>query len=140
MVKVILILTIVASLCGCAHQAKNNSDLYQKFGGMEKIEQMTDFFIEEISFDNRIYPFFAETKIERFREKFIEQICAELGGPCQYSGDSMKDSHAGMDIRERDFNRLVELLIVAMERANISYPLQNQLLNKLAPMREQILP
>lgn len=140
MVKVILILTIVVSLCGCAHQAKADRDLYQKFGGMEKIEQMTDFFIEEISFDNRIYPFFADTKIERFREKFIEQICAELGGPCQYSGDSMKDSHAGMDIRESDFNRLVELLIVAMERADISYPLQNQLLSKLAPMREEILP
>ena len=61
------------------------------------------------------------------------------GGGCQYTGDTMEQVHGGMNISEKDFNLTVDLLINAMDKANVPHPLQNRLLNKLAPMRSQML-
>ena len=38
-----------------------------------------------------------------------------VGGPCEYSGETMKVSHEGMGVTHADFNALVEHLIIAME-------------------------
>ncbi|MFC6806650.1 group 1 truncated hemoglobin [Methylophaga thalassica] len=66
-------------------------------------------------------------------------LCATSDGPCQYNGDSMQQIHDGMDINERDFNHLVDLLIDAMNETGISHPIQNQLLARLVPLRKQII-
>jgi hemoglobin len=62
-----------------------------------------------------------------------------VSGPCQYNGDTMIDIHTGMNITERDFNRVVEMLIKAMEDEEISYQTQNKLLFKLAGLRDQVI-
>lgn len=129
---------LVFLLWGCQSLSSSGS-LYDELGGMPGIEKITDNFIEEIGFDQQIVRHFAETKIERFREKFIEQICAESGGPCQYSGDSMVDVHTKMNITEAEFNRTVDLLINAMNKAGVAHATQNRLLAKLAPMRGDII-
>ncbi|EGL55694.1 hypothetical Protein MAMP_02688 [Methylophaga aminisulfidivorans MP] len=51
----------------------------------------------------------------------------------------MQQIHDGMDINERDFNHLVDLLIDAMNETGISHPIQNQLLARLVPLRKQII-
>ena len=51
----------------------------------------------------------------------------------------MIDIHTGMNINERDFNRVVELLISAMEESGISYQDQNRVLKILAPSRADII-
>lgn len=123
---------------GCQSVTPSQS-LYDELGGMPVIERITDNFIEEIGFDPQILKHFQDTKIERFREKFIEQICFESGGPCDYSGDSMVDVHTKMQITEGEFNRTVDLLINAMNKAGVAHRTQNRLLAKLAPMRGDII-
>ena len=127
---------LILALTGCATKP---SSLYDQLGGKDNIAQAVDYFIDGIAFDPQIYPYFAETNIERFRNKMIEQLCFEAGGPCEYSGDSMEQVHAGMNVNEADFNRLVDLLVDAMTKAGISHRAQNQLLAKLAPMRRDII-
>jgi len=51
----------------------------------------------------------------------------------------MQDIHRGMYINKNQFNHFVELFIDAMEAAKISYPMQNELLARLAPLRESII-
>jgi hemoglobin len=51
----------------------------------------------------------------------------------------MVDIHTGMNINESDFNHLVDLLINAMEAEGIPHRIQNQLLARLAPLRENII-
>jgi len=88
--------------------------------------------------DDRIIDFFADTDIDQFRERFIEQICELSGGPCEYSGDTMAQSHREMDISEAQFNATVEDLILAMNDAGTPTRAQNQLLALLAPMHGDI--
>lgn len=128
-------LFFLLSIGGCA---STPTTLYDQLGGQEKIELIVDKFIKEIEFDAVIFNHFKDSDVTRFREKLIEQLCVETGGNCQYTGDSMEKVHTGMNINEADFNRTVDLLINAMTKADISYPLQNRVLAKLAPMRADI--
>lgn len=101
--------------------------------------KLVDSFINNIGHDEQIFHFFSDANVARFRDQFIVHICAVSDGPCNYTGDSMEDIHTGMNINEADFNRVVELLIDAMEDQNITFKTQNRLLARLAPMRGRII-
>ncbi len=113
--------------------------LYQAIGGHSKIEEITDHFITQIEYSEDIFPYFQAADVERFREKFIEHLCAHTDGPCEYTGDSMQQVHDGMNINERDFNTTVDLLVKAMEASGLDYPLQNKILHRLAPTRGDMI-
>ncbi|RLU01405.1 MAG: group 1 truncated hemoglobin [Ketobacter sp.] len=126
-------------LLSACQTAPAGDALYQELGGMEGITEITDNFIYEIGFDENIVRHFQETNLDRFREKFIEQVCEVSGGPCTYSGDSMVEVHTNMNVTEAEFNRTVDLLVAAMNRSGIPHPVQNQLLARLAPTRPDII-
>ena len=44
-----------------------------------------------------------------------------------------------MNIPEKDFNRVVELLINAMDEQQIPQTVQNKILSRLAPLRPEII-
>lgn len=131
----LLILVLLQNGCSSVPQ----SSLYERLGGALVVEQIVDNFIMEIGFDQQIYAFFAESDIDRFKQKMTEHLCLVADGPCQYSGDSMHDVHANMGVKEGDFNRTVDLLVNAMTKAGVPHPLQNQLIARLAPLREEII-
>jgi hemoglobin len=126
-------------LVACATPGKAPQSLYDEIGGQPTIEAITDNFINEISFNETIYRYFEKTNITRFREKFIEHLCVNTGGPCTYTGDTMLRVHQGQNINETDFNLTVDLLVNAMKKAGLTYPQQNQVLKVLAPMRGEML-
>lgn len=97
-----------------------------------------DEFLYALADNESVLPLFANTNIERFRQQFALQLCAIAGGPCTYEGDSMADTHRGMDINHAQFNAVVSDLITAMEKREIPTGTQNALLAKLAPMFSDI--
>lgn len=140
-----IILTLQLSL-GCSSsnnqelsKTETNNQLYHAIGAQEGINSLVDAFIKRIAQDKVILPYFAKSSVTHFKEGFTNHLCAVTNGPCEYNGDTMYDIHTGMHINEKDFNRVVELLIQAMEDVNISYQSQNKILLKLAPLREQII-
>lgn len=136
----VFIIAISCSLLACSHHdtAQDNS-LYQDIGGQEGIDNLVNIFVRKISQNESILPYFAKSSVTHFKTGFSIHLCNAIGGPCDYQGDTMVDIHTGMNINEKDFNRVVELLISAMEDADISYPAQNRILNKLAPSRSEII-
>jgi len=138
MIKKLIYIAALFSGLTCFNVAQADG-YYQELGGKAGVEKIVDNFINEISFDQNIVKFFEGTDINRLREKLIEQFCHESGGPCEYTGDSMKDVHAGMDITKAEFNRVVELLQAAMDDAGTPQTAQNRLIRSLAPMRPDII-
>ncbi|RZA00907.1 MAG: group 1 truncated hemoglobin [Moraxellaceae bacterium] len=128
---------LLTLLNACSTQPKTT--LYQQLGGQAGINTLTDKFIERIGHDKQILPFFAATKISYFRTQFALHLCAISDGPCQYNGDTLAQIHTGMAIKHSDFNRVVELLVAAMDDAKIAQRAQNQLLARLAPMRKDVM-
>ena len=134
--KIITTLCFVLLLSSCA---TSQTSLYDQLGGKNTIAQIVDNFIHEIEFDQTMFAYFAESDIDRFREKLNEHLCFLADGPCQYTGDTMEQVHAGMNISERDFNHGVDLFIAAMNKAKVPHPLQNKLLAKMVPTRKEII-
>ncbi|WP_448211899.1 group I truncated hemoglobin [Colwellia sp. MEBiC06753] len=143
MIKPFLITARISVFCtlliSCTASNNSTSSLYEEIGGAPAVEQIVDAFIVNIAKDKQVLPYFIKANVEHFRQGFIQHFCHATGGPCQYQGDSMVDIHKGMNINEADFNRIVELLVSAMEQAALSYPLQNKVLARLAPLREEII-
>lgn len=140
--RFIIVLVAALTLGGCTAQPgipAADDSLYLALGGKPGIGRIVEGLLINIADDERIVGHFIDADIDRLYAKLVEQICVESGGPCEYTGDSMEDSHAGMDITEGDFNALVEDLIVAMNAEGVAVPAQNRLLQRLAPMRESII-
>lgn len=126
-------------LAACAQQAPRDDDLYRALGEEPGIVRIVEGMLLGSARDPRIARHFLDIDIERLREKLIEQLCFESGGPCVYTGDSMEESHKGMRLTPSDFNALVEHLQDAMEAEGVPTPAQNRLLARLAPMRGQVI-
>ena len=131
-------LSVFFCLC-LASCASTQTTTYEAIGGQKTIATIVDNFIEEIQFDEKIFPYFKESNVDRFRSKLNEHLCVLTQGPCKYTGDAMKPVHTGMKINESDFNLTVELFIKAMEKANVSYQHQNKILREMAKLRGEII-
>jgi hemoglobin len=69
----------------------------------------------------------------------IEQICSLSGGGCAYTGDSMRDVHAGLNIDQSEFYGLVESLREALQHHGVALRERNELLQILAPMKRDVV-
>ncbi|WP_313116970.1 group I truncated hemoglobin [Ectopseudomonas guguanensis] len=133
------VLCLPLLLAACAQQAPREDSLYRALGEEPGIVRIVEGMLLGSARDPRIARHFRDIDIERLREKLIEQLCFESGGPCVYTGDSMEESHKGMRLTPSDFNALVEHLQDAMDAEGVPTPAQNRLLARLAPMRGQVI-
>lgn len=124
--------------------AKTNDTLYKSLGGKKAITAVVDEFVGRVAGDSRINAFFKQTasdpqRLAAFKMKLVDQICEASGGPCKYTGKSMKDAHAGMGITSADFNALVEDLAGALDKFKVKEADKNALLGVLGPMKPEIV-
>ncbi|WP_339412147.1 group I truncated hemoglobin [Pseudomonas sp. EA_35y_Pfl2_R5] len=134
-----LLLVVVLSLAACAQQPPKDDSLYRDLGEQAGITRIVEGMLLNIAGDPRIVRHFENIDIVRLRDKLVEQICVEAGGPCTYTGDSMEESHKDQSLTPSDFNALVENLQDAMSAQGVPMPAQNRLLARLAPMRAQVI-
>lgn len=133
------LLAVAFALTGCATTPLPATTPYAQMGGAAGIEGIVDDLLDVIVDDDRINFQFAQTDIVRFRQKLIEQLCVESGGPCTYTGLAMQESHAGRHIDDAQFNALVEDLTDVMEARRVPIGAQNRLIRELAPMHRKIV-
>lgn len=134
-----IILALLLGACAASPPPPTDDSLYRGLGELPGITRIVEGMLLNAARNPRITHHFDDVDIERLRDKLIEQICVEAGGPCVYTGDSMEESHKGLNIDRGDFNALVEDLIDAMDAEGVAVPVQNRLLARLAAMRGQII-
>jgi len=118
--------------------------LYDNLGGKPAIVAVVDEFVSRVAADKRINDFFAAVardpqRLASFKGKLVDQICQASGGPCVYTGKSMKKAHKGMGITSADFNALVEDLVGALDKFNVAGKDKDTLLGVLGPMKADIV-
>ena len=114
------ILVLFGVLLSSAHMAAAQSDeekkqqtLYDRLGGLAPISVVVDDFIDAMvpdPFLNR-NPAINEAR-KRVPAPYLKYqvtalVCQATGGPCQYNGRSMKDSHVHLNITEQEWDRMV---------------------------------
>lgn len=129
-------------LCGmfAAGAAKADDALYQDLGQRSGITQIVDHMMVHVLSDDRIKEHFADTNIDRLKGMLVNYFQMTAGGPDIYKGSrDMRVIHAGMHLRNSDFNALVEDLQKGMDDAQIPFATQNRLLARLAPKQKEIV-
>jgi hemoglobin len=113
--------------------------LYDRLGKKDAISAVVDEFVANVAADARINAMFKNADIPNLKTKLVDQICAATGGPCTYTGKTMKDAHTGMNIKDADFNALVDDLQKALVKFNVPEKEQGELLGALAKMHDDIV-
>jgi hemoglobin len=113
--------------------------LYERLGGYDAIHAVVGQTIANVAADHRINKFFAHADIPRLEQNLTDQICVATGGWCIYTGRDMASAHAGMHIRNRHFNALVQDLGMALSQFKVPPSEQHELVAILAPLRGDIV-
>lgn len=132
-------LSVQAQTPTAANPVATSSDLYIAFGERAGIAALMDDFVVRLKADPRTAPFFEKTNLPEFSRGLTDQLCMLAGGPCKYTGASMKKAHDDLDIRRHDFNALVEVLQDSMGAKGIPFSTQNRMLALLAPMHRDVV-
>lgn len=134
-------LAVLASLIltGCQNvRSEPDDSLYLQLGARAGIADVVEDLLYLIVDDTRINYQFKGINVAQFHRNLTDQLCELSGGPCQYSGRQMRESHAAMGITDTQFNALVEDLILAMEENDVPTTAQNRLIKALIPMYPDI--
>jgi hemoglobin len=128
-------LLIFCAIAGTAHA----QTLYEQMGGEAKMRSIAEEFTNVLLADPRVNFTFANSDLAKFKQLIFEQFCELSGGPCRYTGRTMKESHEELNVTNAQFNALAEDLYIALERVRVPYRLQNKLMVLLAPMQRDIV-
>ena len=113
--------------------------LYDRLGGVDAITKVIDEFASRVVADDRINKKFAKTDVPRLRLHLIEFVCKATGGPCEYTGLSMKASHKNMKVTDGEFNALVEDLGAALDKLGVGAQEKQDLVAALGPLKPDIV-
>jgi hemoglobin len=119
--------------------AVETKSLYDRLGGNDAITAVVDDFVANVAADARINSFFANTDIPHFKQMLVDQICEASGGPCKYTGKTMKEVHTGMKVKSEHFDALVEDLVKSLDKFKVGEKEKSDLLGALAPMKPDIV-
>lgn len=119
--------------------APAEQSLYDRLGGQSAIVAVIDDFVANVAADKRINARFAKTDIPHLKQMLVDQVCQATGGPCTYTGKSMRDAHKGMKITEADFNALVEDLTKSLDKHSVAEKEKTELLTALGGMKGDIV-
>src|SRR5262249_17430896 len=107
----VLMLGLIQILASAQDTGKS---LYDRLGQKKAITAVVDDFVANVGADKRINQFFAKTDLKHLKSELVDQICQASGGPCKYTGKSMKEAHKGMGVSTANFNALVEDLVKSL--------------------------
>jgi hemoglobin len=103
----------LAAVSSTAAQAPPAESLYERLGGVYNIAVVVDDFIERLLVNDTLN---ANPAIKAARDRVPKaglkfhvttMVCQVTGGPCKYTGRTMKESHAKLNINEAQWDAMV---------------------------------
>jgi hemoglobin len=138
-----LALTIALAATASAQDGmmKQNS-LYDRLGGYNAVAAVVDDFVGRLIADKQFERFFAGHSTDskkRIRQHIVDQLCAAAGGPCIYTGRTMKDSHAGLGITEAEWNAAAKHLVTSLDKFKVGEQEKTDLLAFVTSIKGDIV-
>ncbi len=111
---VILLIGSQASVAQSGTEEKQQS-LYDRLGGLAPISVVVSDFLDALLIDSLLN---SNPAIDAARKRVpapylkyhvTAMVCQATGGPCQYHGRGMKESHVHLNITEQEWDRMVTI-------------------------------
>lgn len=113
--------------------------LYERLGGQPAISAVVDDFAGRVLADARINKKFARSDATRLVTNLKAFFCSATGGPCKYTGLTMKQSHKNMGVTQGEFGALVENLVATLDKFKVPDKEKGELLAALGPLGPDIV-
>ncbi len=123
----------------------SGKSLYERLGGVYAIAAVVDDFVDRIMDDPRIN---ANAKVDEahhrvsragFKYLVTEQVCAATGGPQRYTGRTMYDSHAHLEITEPEWQAFLDDLRQTFDRFAVPAAERQELLTIVESTKKDIV-
>jgi hemoglobin len=132
-----------------AHQDETEAparpSLYDRLGGVYNIAPVVDDLIDRVMIDPRLNanPHVDEAhhrvSAAGFKYFVTEMLCQAAGGPQQYSGRSMGDSHRHLMITDEEWLAFMDDLQQTLDKFGVPQPEQNEIKVIVESTREAIV-
>jgi len=125
-----------------AAQAQTKQTLYERLGSYNAIAAVVDDFIGRLVTDKQFERFFVGHSTDskkRIRQHILDQFCAAAGGPCIYTGRTMKDSHAGLGITDAEWDAAAKHLVASLDKFNVGEQEKKELLDFVVSLKGDIV-
>ncbi len=122
-----------------------NASLYERLGGVFAIATVVDDFIDRVMADQRLN---ANPKVDEahhkvppagFKYLVTEQVCWASGGPQTYTGRSMHDSHAELEITEEEWQAFLDDFRQTLDKFEVPAQEQSELFAIVESTKEDIV-
>ncbi|MBI2970619.1 MAG: group 1 truncated hemoglobin [Gammaproteobacteria bacterium] len=145
-------LALIALLAGGFHQAfaqggaeQAPPSLYDRLGGLAPISVVVSDFIDALVPDSLLNQNPAvDAARQRVPAPYLKYhvtalVCQTTGGPCAYQGRGMKESHAHLNITEREWNRMVTIFREVLARHRVPEKETRELVDIIESTRADIV-
>jgi hemoglobin len=137
-----LSLSLATLWSASAQDGMMKKSLYERLGGYNAVAAVVDDFVGRLVADKQFERFFAGHSADskkRIRQHIVDQFCAAAGGPCIYTGRTMKDSHVGLNISEADWEAAAKHLVATLDKFKVPDPEKQELLAFVTSLKADIV-
>ena len=137
-----LALSLATLLSASAQDGMMKKSLYDRLGGYNAVAAVVDDFVGRLVTDKQFERFFVGHSTDskkRIRQHIVDQLCAAAGGPCVYTGRTMKDSHAGLGISEAEWDAAAKHLVASLDKFKVPEPEKKELLAFVISLKADIV-
>ena len=137
-----LALSLATLLSASAQDGAMKKSLYQRLGGYDAVAAVVDDFVGRLVADKQFGRFFVGHSTDskkRIRQHIVDQFCAAAGGPCVYTGRTMKDSHVGLGISEAEWDAAAKHLVATLDKFKVPEAEKKELLAFVGTQKADIV-
>jgi hemoglobin len=146
-VKALLAGSLVLAAAACGGKGKpetttattDNRPLYDRLGGTPAITAVVERFVAVTGSDPRISVFFTNADVPRLKSMMVEHVCEITGGPCKYTGKSMKESHTGMKVKEEHFAAFMDDLGKVLDELEVPAREKGEVLGAFTSLKPDVV-
>lgn len=116
------------------------ASLYDRLGQREGIEKIVRDAVNLHLENKTVKTRYEQTEdLEHAINMSVDFFCVGSGGPGEYNGRSMLDTHKGMNISEEEFIAVVDDILGALKMNHVAQNEQNEVLAILYSLKDEII-
>ena len=128
-----------------AQQPGAQKSLYDRLGGLKGITVVVDDFIDRLVANkelNKNPAIDAGRKISPapyLKFQVSQMVCEATGGPCKYTGKAMRESHAHLNISEKEWGVMAQEFKKSLDKFNVPAAEQKELFDIVGTTKADIV-
>jgi hemoglobin len=119
--------------------AAMNATLYERLGGNDGICAIVSDIVDLHLKNPVVATRFKKSDIGKLKRLAHEFFCAGSGGPEKYSGLSLREAHAGMNISEQEYLAVMDDVVRAMTKNGVSAGAQTEVVGILYSLKNEVI-